>query len=302
MIRRQSAMPLRCVGLGEVLWDLLPSGRQLGGAPANFAYHAAALGAEGRVVSRVGDDEPGRALLARLREIGLPVDAIAVDPTAPTGTVSVAVEVGGHPRYTIHEGVAWDHLEAGSVGHAVVARADAVCFGSLAQRTPGARAAIAALLEATPAAVLRIFDVNLRQHYHSPEVLRSSLARANVLKVNETELPVLGAQLGLPAGEREAVAALAAAYPLRVVIHTRGERGCLALVDGAWAEHPGERVEVADTVGAGDAFTAAFALGLLRGWAPAMILERATAVAAFVCTQRGATPELPPALSAPFRG
>lgn len=295
-------MPLRCVGLGEVLWDLLPSGRQLGGAPANFAYHAAALGAEGSVVSRVGDDEPGRTLRERLRELGLPIGAIAVDPGAPTGTVSVAMEAGGHPRYTIHEGVAWDRLEAGPEGRAAVAGADAVCFGSLAQRTPGARAAIAALLEAAPAGALRIFDVNLRQHYHSPEVIRASLARANVLKVNETELPVLVAQLGLPAGERAALAALAAAHGLRAVIHTRGERGSLALVDGGWAEHPGVRVEVADTVGAGDAFTAAFALGLLRGWAPATILERATAVAAFVCTRRGATPALPPALSAPFRG
>lgn len=295
-------MAPRCVGLGEVLWDLLPSGRQLGGAPANFAYHAAALGAEARVVSRVGQDEPGRALLARLRELGLPGDAIAVDPAAPTGTVSVAMEAGGHPRYTIHEGVAWDRLEAGPAGLAAVAGADAVCFGSLAQRTPGARAALAALLEATPAAALRIFDVNLRQHYHSAEVIRASLARANVLKVNETELPVLVAQLGLPAGERAALAALAAAHGLRAVIHTRGERGSLALVDGGWAEHPGVRVEVADTVGAGDAFTAAFALGLLRAWAPATILERATEVAAFVCTRRGATPELPPGLTAPFRG
>lgn len=295
-------MALRCVGLGEVLWDLLPSGRQLGGAPANFAYHAAALGAEGRVVSRVGDDEPGRALLARVRELGLPVDAIAVDPAAPTGTVSVAMEAGGHPRYTIHEGVAWDRLEAGPAGLAAVAGADAVCFGSLAQRTPGPRAAIAALLDATPPDALRIFDVNLRQHYHSPEVIRASLARANVLKVNETELPVLVAQLGLPSGERAALGALAGAHRLRAVIHTRGERGSLALIDGGWAEHPGVRVEVADTVGAGDSFTAAFALGLRRGWAPATILERATAVAAFVCTRRGATPELPPALTAPFRG
>ncbi len=295
-------MALRCVGLGEVLWDRLPSGRQLGGAPANFAYHAAALGAEGRVVSRVGADEPGRDLLARLRGLGLPVDAIAVDPAAPTGTVSVAMTDGGHPQYTIHEGVAWDRLVAGPAERAAVAAADAVCFGSLAQRTPGARAAIAALLDATPATALRIFDVNLRQHYHSAELIRASLGRANALKLNETELPVLGAQLGLPAGERDALAALAAAHRLRAVIHTRGERGCLALVDGIWVEHPGVRVAVADTVGAGDAFTAAFALGLLRGWAPAVIVERATAVAAFVCTQRGATPALPPALTAPFRG
>lgn len=295
-------MPFRCAGLGEVLWDLLPAGRQLGGAPANFAFHAAALGAEARVVSRVGSDEPGRDLLARLRELGLPVDAIAVDPAAPTGTVSVAMEAGGHPRYTIHEGVAWDRLTAGPAERAAVAAADAVCFGSLAQRTPGARAAIGELVDATPLAALRIFDVNLRQHYHSAAVIHSSLARANVLKVNESELPVLGAQFGLPAGEREGLAALAAAHRLRAVIHTRGERGCLALVDGTWVEHPGVRVAVADTVGAGDAFTAAFALGLLRGWAPAVIVERATAVAAFVCTQRGATPELPPALTAPFRG
>ena len=295
-------MPFRCVGLGEVLWDLLPAGRQLGGAPANFAFHAAALGADGRVVSRVGGDEPGRDLLTRLRGLALPVDAIAVDPAAPTGTVSVTMADGGHPHYTIHEGVAWDRLVAGPAERAAVAAADAVCFGSLAQRTPGARAAIAALLDATPATALRIFDVNLRQHYHSAAVIRSSLARANALKLNETELPVLGAQLGLPAGERDALAALAAGHRLRAVIHTRGERGCLALVDGSWVEHPGVRVAVADTVGAGDAFTAAFALGLLRGWAPAVIVERATAMAAFVCTQRGATPALPPALTAPFRG
>ncbi|MBI5766717.1 MAG: carbohydrate kinase [Verrucomicrobia bacterium] len=295
-------MRFRCLGLGEILWDVLPAGRQLGGAPANFAYHAAALGAEGRVVSRIGRDEPGRAILARLEELGLPTDTLELDDAAPTSTVTVALGTDGHPHYTIHENVAWDRLAAEPAARASVAASDAVCFGSLAQRSEPAGASIRTLLDLARADALRVFDLNLRQHYYSRAVIEQSLALASVLKVNETELPVLTEMFALPRDERAAMTTLAQRFGLRAVVFTRGARGSVVFADGAWAEHPGRRVELADTIGAGDSFTAAFTLGLLHGWPLATIVDRATAVAAFVCTQPGATPSLPAELAAPFRG
>lgn len=291
----------RCVGLGEVLWDELPAGRQVGGAPANFAYHCAALGADASIVSRVGDDAAGRELLARLRELGLSTAAVELDPRAPTSTVTVALDAAGHAHYTIHEGVAWDSLAGESAAQSAVAAADAVCFGTLAQRTGPARASIHALLRLTRPDALRIFDLNLRQHYYDRDVILASLARASVLKLNETELPVLRELFALPADDCGALASLVARHRLRAVIYTRGAQGCLVFADGAWGEHPGKTIALADTVGAGDSFTAAFALGLLHRWPLATVVERAIDVSAFVCTQRGATPLLPDELTAAFR-
>lgn len=286
-------MSFRCVGLGEVLWDILPTGRQLGGAPANFAYHAAALGAEAHVVSRVGDDALGRELLARLRGLGLPTDAIGVDPVAPTSTVTVAVSADGQARYTIHEDVAWDRLAAEPPAREALAAADAVCFGTLAQRSLISRDTIRNLLALTRPKSLRILDVNLRQNYFSAALIREALAFANALKINDTELPQLVAMFGLPADDRAAITALVAEFGLRAVAFTRGSRGSLIYADGAWCDQPGQPVKVVDTVGAGDSFTAAFALGLLHRWPVATISERATAVSAFVCSQPGATPTPP---------
>jgi fructokinase len=283
-----------------VLWDELPDGRQLGGAPANFAYHTAALGASSSVVSRVGADDAGLALRERLDALGVSAHAIELDPRRPTSTVTVELGADGQPRYVIHEGVAWDFLAGEKVGRVEVVRADAICFGTLAQRHPVARAALHQLLQLADSAALRVFDVNLRQQYYSREIIAASLDAANVLKLNETELPVLREMFGLPADDRGALASLAARHRLRAVLYTRGERGCLALADGTWHEHPGTKVEVADTVGAGDSFTAAFTLGLLRRWPLALIVERATAISAYVCTQRGATPALPPELTKLF--
>jgi fructokinase len=155
----------KLVGIGEVLWDLLPGGRQMGGAPANFAYHACALGAEARVISRVGNDALGRELVARLQKLGVPTYCIEVDPALPTGTVSVEVAADGQPKFDIHENVAWDALSGESAGRLAVAGADGVCFGTLAQRSESARATIRSLVAAAPPAALRILDVNLRQHY-----------------------------------------------------------------------------------------------------------------------------------------
>lgn len=293
-------MNFKLVGVGEVLWDLLPGGRQMGGAPANFAYLAGALGAEARVISRVGDDDLGHELLDRLGKLGVPTDGVQVDRSAPTGTVTVAVDRDGQPHFTIHEGVAWDNLADESVGRLAVSMADAVCFGTLAQRHEPSRSTIRSLLGATPSAALRIFDVNLRQHYYSPPVIEESLALANVLKVNETELPQLAAMFGLHGDEGAQIVQLAERHPLRVVAYTRGDRGSLLFADGRWSDHPGVPAKVADTVGAGDAFTAAMTLGLLAGWDLDDVNQRANDVAAYVASCPGATPELPGHLRALF--
>lgn len=288
------------VGLGELLWDMLPGGRQLGGAPANFAYHAGALGAEARVISRVGRDADGRELVARLAQLGIGTACIEEDPVASTSTVTVSLGADGQPCYTIHENVAWDALAGEAAARQAVATADAVYFGTLAQRSETSRRTIRTLLGLVPPTALRIFDVNLRQHYHSRAIIEESLALADVLKLNENELPQLAEMFHLSGDERAQVDALARRFALRVVAYTRGGRGSLLRTAGEWSEHAGLPTIVADTVGAGDSFTAALALGLLAGWPLDTVNERATALAAYVCSQPGATPPLPEHLRAPF--
>lgn len=283
-------MPFEIVAIGEVLWDLLPSGRQIGGAPANFACHARLLGARARLVSRVGNDDLGREVLGRLQDLGLPTDTISIDPAAPTGTVSVEMLPSGSHRFTIHTDVAWDNLAVEPVGLAAVERADAVCFGTLGQRCERARRATQQLLSAGRPEVWRIFDINFRQDFYSLPVIESSLAAANVLKINDEELPVLAGLLGLAGSPRDLLAALAERFALRLVALTRGSRGSLLYSQGALAEHPGIRVEVRDTIGAGDAFTAALAVGLLEGLPLDEINRRAVSVAAQVCSYSGALP------------
>lgn len=311
-------MSFKVLAVGEILWDLLPSGKQLGGAPANFAYHAHALGAEARVFSRVGNDPLGREILDRLHALGLPTDGVGVDATAPTGTVSVELADDGQPRFMIHEDVAWDRLVTDEASLVFAAQADVVCFGSLAQRNEPSRGSIRRLVAATQATALRVFDINLRQHFYSREVVEDSLRLANVLKLNDTELPVLAAMFGLGGSVREQLAALAQRFDLRAVALTRGAHGSLLCVaaslrdadqdDGrsrserttfAWSEHAGLTMKVADSVGAGDAFTAAMALGLLAGRSLDDINRHANEVAAYVCSQPGATPALPQSLRNP---
>lgn len=294
------SLAAKLVGIGEVLWDLLPGGRQMGGAPANFAYHACALGAEARIVSRVGKDDLGRELIARLQQLGVPTYCIEMDSERPTGTVTVAVAPDGQPQFTIHEHVAWDALSGESAGRLAVAGADALCFGTLAQRSEPSRSTIRSLVTAAPRTALRVLDVNLRQHYFSRAMLEESLRLANVLKVNDAELPVLAKLLGLAGDERAQLDQLAQRYQLRLVAFTRGSRGSLLFTEGRWSEHPGVATRVVDTVGAGDAFTAAMILGLLAGWDLDRINQVANQVAAYVCSCAGATPELPQALRALF--
>ena len=293
-------MKAKILSLGEVLWDLLPSGPVLGGAPANFAIHAWALGAEASLVTRIGNDPLGSRVLEHFSKDGFPTEFISVDPSAPTGVVSVNVGADGQPGYVIAEDVAWDRLVVDVSSLEEAAGVDAVCFGSLAQRSSVSRDAIRSLVRATPKVALRIFDVNLRQEYYSPEILESSLELANVLKLNDTELPVLGRLFSLKGGVSEQLAELARRFDLRAVVYTRGGHGSLLWVEGELCEHPGLCSVVRDTVGAGDAFTVAVVLGLLKGWSLEAISQAANEVAAFVCSQVGATPSLPEALRQRF--
>lgn len=281
------------VGLGEVLWDLLPGGKQFGGACANFTYHVQTLGAEAWLVSRVGNDPLGREILDRLRQMGLRADGVTIDPSAPTGTVSVELSKDGQPKFTIREHVAWDHIVATDSARDAVARADAVCFGSLAQRSETSRTTIRSLAASTRPDALRIFDINLRQHFFSREIIESSLALANVLKINDEELPVLAAMFGLRGAPGEQLAELARRHDLLMVALTRGARGSLLYADGRTSDHPGSPATVVDTVGAGDAFTATLTMGLLAGWTLDTINHRANEIASYVVSQPGGTPQMP---------
>ena len=285
--------PRLVVGLGEVLWDLLPGGKQFGGAPANFAYQAKALGAEALVVSCVGHDELGDAIFAQLARLGLSSDYLAVDPEHPTGTVSVTLDASGKPDYVIHEPVAWDFIPPlpGMMGMA--GRADAVCFGSLAQRSPVSRATIREFLAATRPQCLRIFDINLRQHYYNLETIAVGLEAADVLKLNDEELPVVARLLSIGGTEDEVLGALVRRYALKLIALTKGPHGSVLFGPGGRSVHPGLVAKVVDTVGAGDAFTAVIAMGLLEGHDLDTINDRANRVACYVCSQAGATPEMP---------
>src|SRR6185369_4991753 len=282
------------VGVGEVLWDLLPAGPQLGGAPSNFAYHAQALGARARVVTRVGNDRLGQEVLQRFNEMHLPIDTVQFDDQRPTGTVAVSLSGDGVPQFTIHEDVAWDRLTVTEQALETVRQADAVCFGSLAQRAPASRAAIQQLVASAPARAFRVFDVNLRQWFYSREVIEQSLRLANVLKLNNDELPILAEAFGLPGEPRSQVESLARRFGLKFVVLTLGSKGSLIYRDGGWSEQTAQPTPIVDTVGAGDSFTAALVMGLLSN----MALDEAHAFAAelapYVCSQAGATPALPP--------
>ena len=281
------------IGLGEVLWDLLPAGPQPGGAPANFACHARALGAQAGVITRVGRDALGRDLQHRLVEMKLPAELVQVDDSAPTGTVTVELSGQGVPHYTIHEPVAWDRLQLTEAARQTAGTADAICFGSLAQRAGPSRATIHELLRLTRPDALRIFDINLRQHFHSRDVLESSLQLANVLKLNDTELPVLAALFDLSGDVQTQVSALARRFGLRVVALTLGAQGSLLHQDGRWSHARPRPVLVRDTVGAGDSFTAALTVGLLQKMPLEEINVAANEVARYVCSCAGATPPLP---------
>ncbi len=284
----------RAIGLGEILWDLLPTGKQLGGAPANFAYHAQALGCHASVVSAVGgNDNLGREILDRLRALHLDTTYIQLDDQHPTGTVSVALDAAGIPSYIIHSDVAWDFIRDSDELHDLAQRADVICFGSLAQRSLISRQTIQTFLKNSRQETLRMLDINLRQTYYNETVIRNSLESANVLKINDEELQKVTDLLDLPRSEEETIQALFDAFPLRVIALSRGARGASLYTRDEASHHEGFPTEIVDTVGAGDAFTAALALGLLKREPLHRINEFANRLASYVCSQPGAMPPVP---------
>lgn len=283
------------VGLGELLWDLLPAGKQLGGAPANFAYITSLLGDEGIPASRLGQDDLGEEAIRRLSQLGLPTDFIQRDTQHPTGIVRIEVDRAGQPCFEICESAAWDFLEWTSQWKRLASETDAVCFGSLAQRSEPSRSTIRNFLKSTRPDAARVFDVNLRQNFFNAEVLSASMKLATIVKLNHEELPRIMQLFELEHRTEELSAQrLVALYNLKLVCITRGNGGSLLTSPDACHAHQGFRVKVADTVGAGDAFTAAMVHEYLRGASLQRMNEAANRIGAWVASQVGATPGLKP--------
>jgi fructokinase len=273
--------------VGEVLWDALPEGLFLGGAPFNVACHLRSAGVPATMVSRIGDDRLGEEVVRRAERYGVGVDLIQVDSALPTGFVRVAVDEAGNPAYEILAPAAWDAIATTDALLRRAADARAIVFGSLAQRSPASRATIERLWESSATMVL---DVNLRPPYDDREIVRRSLRRADVVKLSVPELDRVAEWFGLPGSPRAAVSALAEQFDCAVVCLTRGSGGAALWHDGAWTEHPGFEVEVRDTVGAGDAFLAVLLAGLLAGGSDSSLLQNANLIGAYVATQYGAVP------------
>ncbi len=311
--------PHLILGLGELLWDVLAEGPRLGGvptdgslpvgllggAPANFAVMAGRLGNHAVLLSRIGRDNLGREAIEQLDP--LPVDAsfVETDPVHATGRVTVSF-AGGQPQYTIHEPAAWDFLELSDEWVRLAERADAICFGSLAQRCLESRQTIQTLAAQSSAKCIRVFDVNLRPPYFSSEVIQESLELATVMKMNDAEVAQVLGLLGLPGGEDDAhtdsslrigAERLLWEFPtLQMVAVTRGGHGSLLVTRTEWHQHPGYPVKVADTIGAGDAFTAALTHAMLRGAGLAALNEAGNRWGSWVASQAGAMPALPDAV------
>ena len=276
------------VGIGEILWDMLPSGKALGGAPANFAYHAGRLGEEGWAVSAVGDDALGREILDLVKSKGLR-NLIAVTDK-PTGTVQVELDDRGVPAYNIMEDVAWDNIPFTPEMEELAKRADAVCFGSLVQRM-NSRPSVMRFIRAMRPDALKVFDINLRQHYYSCEVLEESFMLADILKINDEEIRIVAGMLGLSDDAVTACRELIGNYGLRLVILTKGPEGSEVITADKVIPQGVDDVEIVDTVGAGDSFTAAFTVAYLRGDTLAEAQRLASATASYVCSRKGAMPE-----------
>ncbi len=278
------------IGIGEILWDLLPDGKQLGGAPANFAWHAQQLGANGVVVSAVGEDDLGNEIRDFIKQKALG-NGISIS-SKPTGTVSVELS-NGIPDYIIHENVAWDFIELSDFARNNVSHADAICFGSLAQRSRVSANSILTALDSSPDECLRIFDINLRQNFFSKEVIEDSLKRANVFKINEEELLVVRQMFGIAGSDEKVCRILMDRFELKLVALTVGDKGSMLISENESSEISTPKVDVVDTIGAGDSFTAALTMGMLGSLSLKETHKRAVTLAAFVCTQKGATPVIP---------
>ena len=283
------------VGMGEALWDVLPEGKKIGGAPANFAYHVSQFGFPSCVVSAIGDDALGKEIIENFTSKGL--DQLIAEVPYPTGTVQVEIDQTGIPLYDIKENVAWDNIPYTEHLDALAKRTKAVCFGSLAQRNVVSRETINHFLDTMPKDddSLIVFDVNLRQGFYNKEILCKSMQNCNILKINDEELITVSRMFGYPGIDlQDKCWILLGKYNLKMLILTCGINGSYVFTPGNVSFQPTPKVEVADTVGAGDSFTAAFIASILKGKSVTEAHTIAVKTSAFVCTQKGAMPILPP--------
>jgi fructokinase len=282
------------VGMGEALWDVLPEGKKIGGAPANFAYHVSQFGLPSCVVSAVADDALGNEIIENLNTKGL--NHLIERVPYPTGTVQVEIDQAGIPQYEIKENVAWDNIPYTARLEQLAERTKAICFGSLAQRNIVSRNTINRFLDAMPQTPDRliVFDVNLRQGFYNKDILCNSMKRCNILKINDEELITVSRMFGYPGIDlQDKCWILLGKYNLKMLILTCGINGSYVFTPGNVSFQPTPEVEVADTVGAGDSFTAAFISGILKGKTVAEAHASAVRTSAYVCTQKGAMPVLP---------
>ncbi len=286
------------VGMGEALWDVLPEGKKIGGAPANFAYHVSQFGLPSCVVSAIGDDKLGAEIIENFNAKGL--QQLIETVPYPTGTVQVEIDQAGIPQYEIKENVAWDNIPYTARLENLAQRTRAVCFGSLAQRSVVSRTTINRFLDAMPHDndPLVVFDVNLRQGFYNKDILCNSMKRCNILKINDEELVTVSRMFGYPGIDlQDKCWILLGKYNLKMLILPCGINGSYVFTPGNVSFHPTPLVEVADTVGAGDSFTAAFISSILKGKTVPEAHKRAVETSAFVCTQQGAMPLLPAELT-----
>lgn len=287
------------VGMGEALWDVLPEGKKIGGAPANFAYHVSQFGLPSCVVSAIGDDALGKEIIENFTSKGL--DQLIAEVPFPTGTVQVEIDQTGIPLYDIKENVAWDNIPYTEHLDALAKRTKAVCFGSLAQRNVVSRETINHFLDTMPKDddSLIVFDVNLRQGFYNKEILCKSMQNCNILKINDEELITVSRMFGYPGIDlQDKCWILLGKYNLKMLILTCGINGSYVFTPGNVSFQPTPKVEVADTVGAGDSFTAAFIASILKGKSVTEAHSIAVKTSAYVCTQKGAMPILPPEYTA----
>lgn len=279
------------IGIGELLWDVLPEGKKLGGAPCNFVYHAQKQGAKGFALSAIGDDANGKEILEVLKAKNISAELIQINKK-PTSTVDVTLNTEGVPEYTIHENVAWDFIHFNDAIKLKATQADIVCFGSLAQRNSISQDTIEKVIRCCKPGSMIVYDINLRQNYYSREIIQKSLQLCNVLKLNEDELPVVCELLDIIIdGEENQIAHLIKKFNLKLVAYTKGSDGSLLMTptDKSYVQTP--KVDVKDTVGAGDSFTATMIVGFAKGDSLQELHKKAVGVSAFVCTQDGAMPQ-----------
>jgi fructokinase len=280
-------------GIGELLWDVLPEAEVIGGAPVNFAYHVTSLGAKGIPISTIGDDARGRKGLEELQKRGVDISAISMTEDFATGYVTATLDNEGKASYNFPDDVAWDHLWINEYAENLRNFLDAVCFGSLAQRSEHSRRAIYGFLDTLGKETMKVFDINLRQEFYSEKVIVNSLKRTDILKLNEEELPILAALIDLKGPSDKWLQILVEKYHLQMAILSRGGSGSLLLTPTSSSDHPGVVTHIKDTIGAGDSFTAAATIGFLQGLPLNEINENANRIAAYVCSQRGGMPPMP---------